>query len=499
MNQATFGVGDIVGSLRISEIMYHPVTDPNSEFIELINIGSESVNLNLVEFANGVDFVFPSIDLAPNGHVVVVQSTDAFNTAYPQFTGTIAGQYAGRLDNDGDRLLLQDALGTIVHDFKFKDGWYDITDGGGFSLTIKDPAATDPNLWDEKSGWRPSAAVGGSPGEDDTGDIPAIGSVVINEVLAHSDTIAYDWIELHNTTNAQINIGGWFLSDDNDGDPNRMKYEIAAGTSIPANGYIVFTENTNFGNPSDLGCHIPFQLSKNGETLYFQSGQNGILTGYVEEESFGASDKDIAFGRFQKSTGAFNFVAMSANTSGAVNAYPKVGPIVIAEIMYHPQTNGDAEYVELKNISDSAVTLYDFITNEPWRLVDDADDSGLEFYFPTTPVTMISGQTILLIKNEAAFKSEYGTDSLDGITYYEWTDGSLSNGGEKPELQAPGDVNAQGQRQYIRIDRVSYDDSAPWPTGPDGTGQSLTKPAAKLSLYGNDVINWLSATANPGS
>ena len=61
----------------------------------------------------------------------------------------------------------------------------------------------------------------------------------------------------------------------------------------------------------------------------------------------------------------------------------------------------------------------------------------------------------------------------------------------------PGDVDELGTRYYIRVDRVSYDDESPWPTEPDGLGQSLTKKANSLTLYGNDVINWQSATPSP--
>ena len=496
LNEAVFTVGPVADNLRMTELMYHPA-DPNTEFIELKNIGAEPINLNLVSFTKGVDFIFPSMQLAAGQYALVVQNIEEFTACYGSGFN-IAGQYNGSLDNGGEKIVLEDAIGTVIHSFDYEDGWYDITDGQGFSLTVKDPLATDPNLWDQKTGWRPSSVVGGSPGQDDAGAVPPIGSVVINELLAHSDTITYDWIELHNTTSQSINIGGWFLSDDNCDDPNRMKYEIAEGTIISPNNYIVFTENAHFGNPSNPGCHVPFQFSENGESVYLQSGRSGILTGYYEEETFGASDKDIAFGRYQKSTGAYNFVAMSVNTPAAANAYPKVGPVVITEIMYHPQENDDAEYVELKNISGSDVMLFDVETNEPWRFVDDADDPGLKFDFPATPVTMAPGQIILLIKNAAAFKSEYGINSLDGLTYYEWSDGGLGNGGEKPELQMPGDIDTSGRRQYIRIDRVSYDDIAPWPTEPDGTGQVLQKPAAKLHLYGNDVVNWQTALPTPG-
>jgi hypothetical protein len=495
LNEAVYAIETVAQNLRITEIMYHP-DDPNTEFIELKNTGTKTINLNLVDFTEGIDFTFGSTNLEYNEHILIVENIPAFENKYG--TGrNIAGQYIGALNNAGENITLVDAIGTVIHDFEYKDDWYDITDGDGFSLTIKEPAATDPNLWDNKKGWRPSGVLGGSPGFDDTGSIPPIGSIVINEILAHSDTLLYDWIELYNSTDAPINIGGWFLSDSNNDDPNRMKYEIPINTIIDANDYVVFNENLHFGNPSAEGCNIPFQLSENGETVYLQSGQGGVLTGYYEEEKFGASEADTALGRYKKSTGTFNFVAMSVNTPGAKNAYPKVGPVVITEIMYHPETNADAEYVELMNISGSAVTLYDSFTNEPWRFVDDEDNLGIEFYLPVgPPVTMAQGEKILLIKNAIFFELEYGPGSLDGITYFEWLDGSLSNGGEKPELQMPGDVDGFGTRYYIRVDRVSYDDVAPWPTEPDGEGESLTR--ISNTAYGNDVINWQAYVSSPG-
>jgi len=290
--------------------------------------------------------------------------------------------------------------------------------------------------------------VGGSPGWDDAGQVPELGSVKINELLAHSHAAAPDWIELHNTTAELINIGGWFLSDD---DADFMKYEIAEGTTIDHNNYIVFYQDQHFDNPNDPGCNVRFALSENGETLYLHSGQDGQLTGYSEEEKFGASETGVAFGRYRKSTGTYNFVAMSENTPWQPNAYPKVGPIVINEIMYHPNDpSGDAEYVELLNISGSPVTLYDSLTNEPWQFVDDEDDPGIEFLFPyNPPVTMADGEYLLLVKNLAAFNSKFTAPG--GVTILQWVDGNLKNGRERPQISKPGDVDEQGQRRLRQI------------------------------------------------
>ena len=502
--QAQFSVGPVAQSLKISEVMFNPgdtgdPEDPNTEYIELTNVGTQAINLNLVEFTNGVRFTFGDYTLAPGAYTLVVAKQAAFEAKHGSAL-PVAGEYIGRLDNAGERVTLEDAAGAVIHSFRYRDGWYAITDGLGFSLTVVDPSLADANSLEDKASWRPSAAVGGSAGFDDSGVLPPLGSVKINEVLAHAHAEASDWIELHNTTAQAINIGGWFLSDS---DANFKKYEIAAGTSIPANGYIVFYQNLHFGNAADPGAHEMFALSENGEAAYVHSGSGGQLTGYVEEESFGASETGVAFGRYLKSTGTYNFVAMSSNTPGAANAYPKVGPVVINEIMYNPPVNGDAEYVELRNITGVPVSLQTWDNESSvyvaWRLTD---DDGITYDFPLN-TTIPAGGYLLVVRSLAAFNSSY-PGAPAGVQKLEWVNGRLDNAGEKVELSLPGDVNpSTGSRYYIRVDRVNYSDGShpvggdPWPTGADGGGQSLTRISS--SAYGNDVINWKAATPSPGT
>jgi hypothetical protein len=483
--------------------MYHPAdtgdpNDPNTEFIELTNIGSESINLNLVSFANGIDFTFPDFDLAAGRYCLVVKDTAAFQAKYGSKL-PVVGQYAGSLNNAGERIELLDATGAVIHDFHYEDGWFGITDGLGFSLTIKDPTTAEPNAYDDKDLWRPSAKAGGSPGTDDSGQVPELGAVVINELLANSQGAGPDWIELSNTTDQPINLSGWFLSDDAN---NLTKYEIATGTSIPAGGYIVFYEDRHFGNPSDPGCHEPFALSANGETVYLHSGAGGVLTGYSQQETFDASEAGVTLGRYRKSTGTYNSVALSKATPGAENAAPEVGPVVINEIMYHPDAPAETEYVELFNTGAEPVTLYDAEKQAPWRF---NDDSGIEFLFPTDPpATLGAGQYLLLVKDTGMFSSRYTAPAE--VRVLAWGAGKLVNGMAKIQLSKPGDVDTHGTRQWIRMDRVAYSDGwhpgdfpggqDPWPMGTNGQGASLsrTDPAA----YGNDPANWHAAVPTPG-
>jgi hypothetical protein len=524
LNEAVFAVGPVAENLRITEIMYHPAyagdpNDQNAEFIELTNVGAESINLNLVRFTEGIQFIFPDLQLAPSQYVLVVKDRSAFGTYYPDCSAIIAGQYEGSLDNAGERIKLEDAIGEIILDFEYKDGWYDVTDGDGFSLTIINPGDPDANNWGLKDAWRPSALFAGSPGYDDAGIVPNPGSVVINEVLAHSHGVSADWIELHNTTGAPISIGGWFLSDSDQDDLSIMKYRIADGTTIEPNGYIVFYEDQHFGPGStDPGRLVPFALSENGDKVVLTSAVGDVLTGYRDVEDFDASQTDVSFGRYRKSGGTYNFVPLSFRTPGSANAYPMVGPIVINEIMYNPDPpanssydNDDFEYIELHNISDVPVTLYDAISGEPWKFTD-----GIEFSFPTDPpVTIQAGGYLLIVKNPEAFRLRVRVEAAPAESLAQrWQaipadkvlgpyEGRLDNSGEKVEISKPGDVDQFGTRYYIRVDRVNYSDGSHpvgedlWPSQADGGGKSLTRKVPQE--YGNDVVNWKAGEPSPGA
>ena len=705
LQDSTFSVGPVKENLVISEVMYHPDGDPNSEFLELYNSGSETLDLSRVRFEKGIDFTFgltpATTTIGPSGYLVLARNPGVFTARY----GAVAGQYGGALDSNGERIRLVDAIGAPIADFTYSNRWFDMTDGGGFSLTLRNPrwdstipttglvslwrldettgaavwdsqgvhpgvtggdpawrptggkeggalefdgvndtvtiggypgilgsqprtctawikttASTVPilfwgdrntpgGMWEmrinssgqlrvqvfgagtngasavntgqwvhvaavlpaglsntqdiqlfvngrreavtaaaatintsalspvrigstdiyyykglldevriydralteteialmlqqrpsleDKSSWRPSARKGGSPGTGDGGMVPELGSVVINEVLSHSHGTDPDWIELGNTTDQPIPIGGWFLSNNNASEPNRMSYEIPAGTVIPRNGFVVFYENLHFGNPQALGCHRAFGLSEGGDTVYLQSGSGGQLTGYYADESFGAAESGVSFGRYAKSTldGGYNFVAMSSLTPNGANADPKVGPIVITEIHYNPGTQAydwDKEYIELKNISGVPVTLewYDEVNHVtvPWKFTD-----GIQFTFPLN-TTIDPGKRILVVKNEAALRAAFPT--IPGDTQvFQWTLGSLNNAGEKIELSRPGDQEPGKDRYYIRMERVNYNNASPWPAA-DGTGKSLTRIAD--DLYGNDAANWQAATPSPG-
>ncbi|MDA8979343.1 lamin tail domain-containing protein [bacterium] len=346
-----------------------------------------------------------------------------------------------------------------------------------FELTAESPArnAGDPQHQSDPDGTR--ADIGAryrySPDDYPFNQTPTI---VINEVLANSGD-ASDWIELHNRTNNPFEIGGWYLSDSKS---NLMKFRIPPGTTIPPDGFLTFTEDLNFGEDSnDPGRFKSFALSDTGETVYLTSANSNQLSHYHFKEEFGPSLEGQTIGfHYKPSSDSYNFVPLETPTPGAINSLPKLGPIVISEIMYH----GTVEYLELLNVSSKPIPLRD------WKI-----EQGIEIKI-SSDLVINPSQRIILSGNAGLFRSLYRPEKE--LVILEWADGKLNNGGETVELERPGPLNKWGTPTFVRVDRVNYDNNQPWDIDADGTGLALSKIDEKA--YGNDFINWLASPPSPG-
>jgi hypothetical protein len=484
---------DTLSALRITEIMYNPSGGQEYEFIEIKNTGATSLSLGGVAFVAGIAYTFPAgARLDPGAFAVLVQDPAAFASRYPGIA--MAGVYSGRLDNAGERVTLSDPTGATLIELTYDDNppWPASADGLGYSLVLAN-AAGDPNL---ASTWRASTLPNGSPGRDDPE--PIFGAVVINEVLAHSDPPYEDAIELYNPSNDSIHVGGWFLSDDA---ADLRKYRIADGVMLPPKGYAVFYAYQF--NPTP-GVPPSFGLSASGDELHLAAANpDGSFTGYNVSFEFGASDVNISLGRYVTSAG-IDYPALLRPTfgvdhpasvqqfrtgAGATNAGPRIGPVVINELHYHP-VDGVDEFLELLNISGSGVMLYDPLsTTDTWRMTE-----GISYTFPANTV-LPAGQAMLLVPIEpAVFRATYGIPGH--VPILGPYSGSLSNGGERVELARPG-AEDQGVVRYLAVDSILYDDQAPWLVEPDGNGPSLER--VYPWMYGNEPANWSASTITGGT
>ncbi|HEY7089467.1 MAG TPA: chitobiase/beta-hexosaminidase C-terminal domain-containing protein, partial [Tepidisphaeraceae bacterium] len=167
---AAFQVGGLF-PVRITELNYHPanhagITDSDDiEFIELLNTSSQTVDLAGMTISVAVDYTFPAgISLAPGQRIVVARNQTIFTQVYGGGINLAPGNYTGKLDNAGERVVLRGPLNELLQDFTYDDAapWPTSPDGDGPTLEIIDPLGDPTN----PANWRASVVDGGSPGSD---------------------------------------------------------------------------------------------------------------------------------------------------------------------------------------------------------------------------------------------------------------------------------------------------------------------------------------------
>jgi len=480
------GLGSI-NSLRVNEWMANPSS--GEDWFELYNSANSPVALGgLFLTDNLTDHTqsrIPPLSFIGSGGNGFVQF---FADGKPDLG---ADHVSFKLANSGEAIGIYSPSGTLINGVTFGSQLKGVSQGrfpDGSSTIISFSTTASP----AESNYLPMQ------------------NAVINEVLSHTDPPLEDAVELYNPTLTSTNIGGWYLSNQKS---NLKKYRIANGTTLSAKGYLVFYEY-QFGAPGSATA-FTFNSAHGDSCILSAADALGNLTGYRTKVKFGAAENGVSFGQYQTSQG-FDFTAMSQRTfgvdnpstvaqfrggTGLTNAYPKVGPIVINEVMYHPMNGGieepEEEYLELRNITASAVSLYD--TNYPtntWTI-----SGGVNFTFPTNVTMPASSFAIVVGFNPAidtaalsAFRSKYAVP-VSAPIYGPWS-GRLGNSGDSIELNKPDAVQLPphpdaGFVPYILVDRVAYSPAAPWNTNANGTGQSLQRLVS--SNYGNDPVNW---TAN---
>ncbi len=485
-NTAVPTLGD-QANLKVNEWMAGPAS--GDDWFEIYNPNTQPVAL-------GGLWLTDDLNNRTKHLIAPLSFLGAGTNAWQQFvadsnTGAGADHVAFGLKISGEAVGISTAAGTLIDGVVFGQQLTGISEGrfpDGSTNIVSFPN-TD------------------SPGES---NYRWLTNVVINEVLTHTDPPLEDAIELRNLTAQDIDISGWWLSDDKG---TLQKYQIPSPTLLPANGFVVIYEY-QFTN-RELAA-IPFALSSQGDEVVLAAAANDTLTGWRRHVKFGAAANGVSFGRYITSDNREEFVAMSARTfgfddpasveefrtgHGAPNAYPRVGPVVISEIMYHPPdvgTNDNVadEFIELHNITSVPVLLYDpAAPTNVWHLRD-----AVDFDFPAG-TALAAGEYLLVVSFDpinngaalAAFRSKYHVDP--GTQIVGPYSGKLANSSDEIELRKPG-APETNDVPYILVEHVRYYDSLPWPMTADGTGFSLQR--LSDTLFGNDPANWTAAAPTPG-
>ncbi|MBN1187691.1 MAG: lamin tail domain-containing protein [Bacteroidales bacterium] len=171
-------VPDELNDLMITEVLYHPINNSCStdsldgekfEFIEIKNTGLNTMCLGGVKFEKGIDYEFEEDAVIEPGEFIVLARD--INYFYARYGFVPFDEYNGKLDNDGERIMMVNQAGDTICSFKYNDNpyWPQSPDGEGNSLVSTDYDQTGGQ--DSSMYWRSSFEIGGSPGADDVAGI----------------------------------------------------------------------------------------------------------------------------------------------------------------------------------------------------------------------------------------------------------------------------------------------------------------------------------------
>jgi hypothetical protein len=293
----------------INEILTNTPGGSDVEFIELYNAGNAAQDLSgwyLLDDNDEHDPCPLAGTLGPGEYWVVPGLRSRFVARFPGVTALNPHEFDSTVSGQGF------ALGNVddqVRLFRSTDSVPELVD-------ILTYGAQGPDI---AFGYRPEGADAAeylstaTPGATNlTSELHS--PVCINEFLTTSMIGGIDdWVELYNRSDAAVDIGGWFLSDDAD-TPER--YMIPMGTVIPPGGFLTVDE-----------FMLGFSFSSTGsEVLLLTHSDSGTGQDYYD---FGPQFADVAQGRFPDGSPNWHFlVSPSRSSSNTCDAGPTApGPV----------------------------------------------------------------------------------------------------------------------------------------------------------------------------
>ncbi len=396
-------LSNLYDGLRISEIMASnksSVTDETGgypDWIEIWNSSDREINLKGVGLSDdgiSVKFLFPAVTLRPDGRVIV------FCDNVNQAEGNRPFHAKFKLSSLGETVYLYDPNAYLIDSVKFPimasdESWALTADG------YRNVAWFSPGYENTEEGYlayRESISV-------------ADGSVVINEVMADpltglrdDEDELVDWIELYNTTDRDIDLSLYALSDN---EKRPLKWRFPDGARIAAHGYyLVFCTGKDRADTSLNGVyHTNFRISAENETVILSDSQGRVVDRVMidnlpEDCSWGRND----YGQLQvfktptptlpNNQSGFN--QMDIN----LRALNKTG-VWISEVMASNSATttyngaGYPDWIEVYNSGNSTVDLSD------WGLSDNLG-RGRKWQFPKGTVIAPGEYKVVLCDGDTA-------------------------------------------------------------------------------------------------
>ncbi len=415
--------------VRINEIMPTSDSCPNvdgvfCDYIELYNDSDSDVDISgyqLTDYNLSPGLVFDSGTIvSANGYLVV--SCDGSNQVHEAGRAVYAPFSISR--SGGEKIILKNYLGAVID-----------------SVTTQGLSKNEAMVFMQNGQW--GTLFAGTPGFENSEagregfvrSIKADNGIVITELMAKNvssivsaDGERYDWIELTNTSEKQINIGGYHISDD----PIRLAgYTLPSYLLEPEESVIIYaSKNAEY---KDSEIHTDFSLSSEGETLLLTSPE-GKLVCVLEYPELPKNNSYMLDGD--------SYVISEFSSPGLMLTEPEENEyegLTISELMPVNtvgimDTDGDfSDWIELSNDSSGDLEL-----SGCWLSVDSEEIFGWKL----PDITVKSGESIII------FASGKETDKKDEM-HADFKLPSVS-----------GTLTLASSTGYI-IDSVSYETSQP--------------------------------------
>lgn len=265
---ANFTGSAVTPDIIVSELNYHSdKTLDAGDWVEFYNkdaIAYDMSGWKLFDATNINSYTLPEgTIIEPGQYFVIAEDTAKFASVYPAY-GLVSGGFPFTFSDAGDAVILKDLDNNTILNFQYADSlaWPKGADGTGRTLEIlnyDEDMNTAENWFD--------GCMLGSPGSAYT---PCNDAVVFSEINYNSAASlnAGDWIEILNTTTADLDISGWQFVDDND----TLVYHFPAGSILTSDERTVIANDlTAFSDrhPALSGIAGPFHfgLDASGEEL----------------------------------------------------------------------------------------------------------------------------------------------------------------------------------------------------------------------------------------
>jgi hypothetical protein len=247
--------------------------------------------------------------------------------------------------------------------------------------------------------------------------VTAESPIMLNEVFSRGEAPNYDWVEIYNSSNEPVNIGGYKIYDGGGQTGAKPKKLIPDGTIIPAKGfYAIATEGS--GDASDFG------LSSGGDLVILENNLGEVID---DVEIPAMPDPATSYGRMPD--GAENWQILTTITRGAAND-DSPAPVIKINELYSRGGDTNPDWIELYNTSTSEVDISGF------KIYDNGGQAGTKQKMTFAAGTKIPANGFfVIVVDDPATANPTGSDF------------GLGSGGEKVWLE-----NSEGKA----IDSVAF-------------------------------------------